>query len=338
MGKIRLGLMGFGEIGRNLFKLCLQDDQIEIVAISDIGRPEILHYLLTTLTLKNESVKLENNYFISSNGRARIMEGSSPAQVPWDAYGVDFVVDNTGKYRSCKEMEQHLKSGARRTILGFLPDDMIDRIIVMGVNDHTININDRLISPGSSTTNAAAIMLNILNKKFDIDAATLTAIHEYTADQPLRDTVGKDYRRSRSAAENIIPNFSPSVHWLPYIMPELKGKIEGFAINVPVSAGTLLDINTFLNKKEFTIEEVHAAVEEAAAKHPDIIEVVEDPIVSSDVINNSHSVVYDKQATMKSSGRILKTMLWYHSAVSLSARIKEIILAYDQLDRKGGVK
>lgn len=336
MGKIRLGLMGFGEIGRSLYKLSLEDDQIEVVAISDIGRPEILHYLLTALTLNSDSVKLEGNYFVSSNGRARIMQGASPKQVPWDAYGVDFVVDATGKYRSNADMKQHLEAGANRAIVAFLPDDEIDRLVVMGVNDASIKASDRLISAGSSTTNAAAIMLKILNDKFGVEAATLAAIHEYTADQPLRDTVGKDFRRSRSAAENIIPNNSPSVRWLPYVLPELAGKIEGLALNVPVSAGTLMDLNTFLRKPDFTIEDIHAAIEEAAVKMPEIIEVVNDPIVSSDIIGNTHSLIYDKQATMKSSGKIVKTMSWYHSATSLSARIKEVILAYDQLDKKGG--
>lgn len=338
MGKIRLGLMGFGEIGRSLYKLCLEDDRIEVVAISDIGNPDILHYLLTALTLKNDAVKLEKNYFVSEKGRTRIMQGASPQQVPWDAYDVDFVVDATGKYRSSNDMKHHLESGARRAIVAFLPDDMIDRLVVMGVNDQSIQATDRLISAGSSTTNAAAIMLKILNDAFGVEAASLAAIHEYTADQPLRDTVGKDFRRSRSAAENIIPNLSPSVRWLPYLLPELEGKIEGLALNVPVPAGTLMDLNTFLRKPDFSIDDVHAAIAAAAVHMPEIVEVVEDPIVSSDIIGNTHSLIYDKQATMKSAGKIVKTMSWYHSATSLSARIKEVILAYDQLDKKGGSK
>ncbi|MCX6269924.1 MAG: glyceraldehyde-3-phosphate dehydrogenase [Bacteroidetes bacterium] len=338
MGKIKLGIMGFGEIGRNLYNYCLEDDRIEVLAISDIGRPEILHYLLMAHKRAPIDVRLEGNYFVSANGKARIVQGVTPGQVPWDAFGVDFVVDSTGKYRTRREMEQHLESGAKRVIISFLPQDEIDNIVVMGANDHTIKASDKLISPGSATTNAVAVMLKILDKKFGVDHATLSAIHEYTADQPLRDVAGKDFRRSRSAAQNIIPNASPSVRWLPFILPEFKDKVDGCALNVPVPSGTLLDLNTFHKTSDFTIEDVHQAVTEAAETMPHILQVENDPIVSSDSIGNRHTVIYDKLASMKSAGRIVKTMSWYHSAASIPARIKELILAYDEADKKGGVK
>ena len=330
--------MGFGEIGRSLYRLCLEDERIEVVAISDIGCPEILHYLLTSTKGKALDVNLEGNFLVSSNGRARMLRGTTPSQVPWDSFDVDFVVDATGKYRNRAEMMEHIDSGAKRVILSFVPNDEIDRIVVMGVNEESIQVTDRLISPGSATTNASAILLKILDGAFGVDYATLTAIHAYTADQPLRDTAGLDFRRSRSAAENIIPNVSPSIRWLPVILPNLAGKIAGTALNVPVPSGSLLDLNTFLHKPNVTIDEVHAEMEKAAKRMPNILLIENDPIVSSDVIGVRQSVVYDKQATMKSSGRILKTMSWFHASVSLAARIKEIILAYDAIDKKGVTK
>jgi glyceraldehyde 3-phosphate dehydrogenase len=338
MKKIKLGIMGFGEIGRNLYRLCQEDDHIEVVAISDIGRPEILHYLLLAHAKELSDVQLEGNYLVSPNGKARILPGIAPGAVPWDAFGVDVIVDATGKYRSKAEMEKHLESGAKRVILSFLPTDEIDRVVIMGVNESTIRRTDRLISPGSATTNAAAILLKILDQNFGVDYAYFTTIHEYTTDQPLRDTAGRDFRRSRSAAENIIPNSSPSVKWIQQILPDLKGKIEGAALNVPVSAGSLLDLNTFLLNPAVTIEEIHHAIAVSAAEMPNIVQLENDPIVSSDVIDNRHSLVYDKQATMKSSGRIIKSMSWYHSAASIPARIKELILSYAELDEKGGNK
>ena len=223
-------------------------------------------------------------------------------------------------------------------IISFLPTDEIDNIVVLGVNDHTIKKSDRMISPGSATTNASALLLKILDDKFGVDYATLTAIHEYTADQPLRDVAGKDFRRSRSAAQNIIPNFSPSTRWLPYILPGIEGKVEGTALNVPVPSGTLLDLNTFMCRPDITLDEVQEAVAEKAAQIPHIIRVEMDPIVSSDVIGDQHSLIYDTQAAMKSKGRIIKTMSWYHSAASIPARIKELILAYDELDKNGGAQ
>ncbi|MHC1706290.1 MAG: type I glyceraldehyde-3-phosphate dehydrogenase [Bacteroidales bacterium] len=338
MGKIKLGLMGFGEIGRNLYNYCLADDRFEVVAISDIGQPEILHYLLVSHSKVKLNVRLENNYLVSESGKARMVHGIAPGHVPWDAFGVDFVVDATGKYQSKADMQAHLDAGARRVIMSFLPKDDIDNIVVVGVNDHTIKASDRMISPGSATTNASAILLKILDESFGVDYATLTAIHEYTADQPLRDLAGKDFRRSRSAAQNIIPNSSPSTRWLPYILPGMKGKVEGTALNVPVPSGTLLDLNTFLRKPGVSLDDVHQAVIEKAKEIPHILRVENDPIVSSDVIGDSHSVVYDVKAAMKTSGKIIKTMSWYHSAASIPARIKELILAYDELDKKGGAQ
>ncbi len=338
MGKIKLGIMGFGEIGRNLYNMCLEDDKIEVVAISDIGRPEILHYLLNALTPNGKQTQLEHNYLVSPNGKARLLNASLPGQVPWDAFDVDFVVDATGKFSSRAEMEKHLQAGAKRVMISFLPEDEIDRIVVMGVNEQTINANDKLISPGSATTNATAIMLKLMDENFGLEYANFTAIHEYTADQPLRDIAGSDFRRSRSAAENIIPNISPTVRWLPTIIPDMKGKVEGMALNVPISSGSLLDLNTFLRKKDISVADVDAAVMRAAAEKPGIIQFMEDPIVSSDVSGNRHSVVYDQQATMKSKGQIVKTMSWYHKASCFTQRIKDIMVAYDNLDKKGQVK
>ncbi len=334
MDKIRLGIMGFGEIGRHLYRSCLEDDKVEVVAISDIGKPEILHYLLTALTNRKIETKLEGNYLVSKNGRARMIQGSSPGTVPWDVFGADYVVDATGIFRSRAEMQKHLDAGAKRVILSTLPEDDADRIFIMGVNDNRIACSDRIISPGSSTTNAAIIMLKILDEAFGFDYAMLSTIHAYTADQPLRNTVGHDFRRSRSAVENIIPNTTPSPEWIQKIMPEYKGRIAGAALNVPVAAGSVLDLSTFLSKPNISIEEVHRAVEKKAEKYPDIIEVVNDPIVSSDVIGNRHSVIYDKMATLVTKKRMVKTLTWYHNTFALALRIKEIMLTYAECDKK----
>ena len=180
-------------------------------------------------------------------------------------------------------------------------------------------------------------MLKILSENFGVDYAMLTTVHSYTSDQPLRDKAGSDFRRSRSAAENIIPVDSDASKWIAHIMPELEGKIEGTALNVPVPNGSVLDLTTVL-KKGIKREDLNAAMEVAAAKWPNLIEVVNDPIVSTDVVDNKHSIVFDKQATMFSPGRMVKTLTWYHSAFAMAARVKELILAYHEADKKGGVK
>ena len=336
MNKIRLGIMGFGEIGRHLYRACLEDEKVEVVAISDIGKPEILHYLLVALANHKIETRLEGNYLISENGKARMIKGSTPGSVPWDLFEVDFVVDATGIFRSRAEMQKHLDAGTKRVILSTLPEDDADRIFIASVTDSGITYSDRIISPGSSTTNAAIIMLKILDEAFGFDYSMLSTIHAYTADQPLRNTVGHDFRRSRSAVENIIPNTTPSPEWIQKIIPEYKGRIEGTALNVPVAAGSVLDLTTMLRTSGVDIEEVHKAVEKSAKKYPDIIEVVDDPIVSSDVIGNRHSVIYDKQAAMITKKRMLKTLTWYHNTFALALRIKEIMVKYAELDKKGG--
>jgi glyceraldehyde 3-phosphate dehydrogenase len=341
MKKVRLGLMGFGEINRHLYRLCLEGEHIEVVAISDIGRPEILVYLLQAESKRKRGdvdVKLEGNYLVSRNGRARFVTGKGPGDVPWDTLGVDVVVDATGKYRTRAEMEGHLKGGAKRVILASLPDDDLDRIVINGVNDTTMKKSDKLISAGSSTTNATAIMLKILDEAFGVDYAMLTTVHSYTADQPLRDTAGSDFRRSRSAAENIIPNETPTPYWIQKILPEFQGRIEGTALNVPIPAGSLLDLTLVMRNPEVTIKQIDDAIEAAAKKLPGIFEIMEDPIVSVDVVGNRHSVIYDKQATMHSKGKMVKLLIWYHNSLAVASRIKDLIVAYDKLNTEGGSK
>jgi glyceraldehyde 3-phosphate dehydrogenase len=330
--------MGFGETGRHLYNACLQDDRIEVVAISDIGKPEILHYLLQSHMPKGKKVSLEGNHLISDNGRARMVQGITPSHVPWDAFEVDFVVDATGKYKSRAALASHLESGASRVILSGLPEDPIDRLAIIGVNQNHIQSADRIISAGSATTNAAALLIKILNENFGIDQVVVSSIHAYTADQPLRNVAGTDFRRSRSAAENIIPNTAPAIHWLQEIMPEMKGKIAGGALNVPVPEGSLLDLTAFLKTTEFSLDDILKAVIEASQQTPNLIEVMEDPIVSTDVIGNSHSLVYDVKAAMKSGSRLFKAIGWYHGYLSLAHRIKDLMLLYHQNDLKGGAK
>ncbi len=336
MKKIRIGLMGFGEIPRHIYRLCLNRDDIEIVAIADLGRPEILHYLLVAETKGGIDVKLDGNFLVSKNGKARLVMGGEPGDIPWDVFNVDVVVDGTGKYKSHEFMQKHHLAGAKRVILSNLPTNEIDRVVVMGVNDHTIKKSDKLISSGSATTNASAILLKIFNDAFGVDYAMLTTVHSYTSDQPLRDKAGTEFRRSRSAAENIIPNETPSPEWIQKIMPELKGKVEGSALNVPVPNGSLLDLTLIFKNNEVSLEMINKAVQEYADKFPEIIEMMDDPIVSSDVIGNTHSVVFDKNASIKSSGRMVKTLTWYHTAKAMAARIIDLISAYENLNKEGG--
>jgi glyceraldehyde 3-phosphate dehydrogenase len=234
-------------------------------------------------------------------------------------------------------MQKHLDAGANRVMLTTVPTDIIDRVVVRGINDHTILPTDKLVSPGSATTNASALMLKIFSDNFGIENAFFTSVHSYTADQPLRDRAGSDFRRSRSAAENIIPVDTIIQKWIEHILPFMTGKIDGTVLHVPVANGSVLDQTTIL-KKRISKEDLNSAMQAAADKYPHLIEIMNDPIVSTDVINNSHSIVFDTQATMVSPGRMVKTLSWYHTAYAMAARIIELIKLYDDIDRKGGKK
>jgi glyceraldehyde 3-phosphate dehydrogenase len=342
MNKVRLGIMGFGEIGRHIYRLCMEDDLFDVVAISDYGKPEILTYLLEAEVKSRIKVELEDGNFINSPaGRARVVTGGVPGDVPWDIFDVDVVVDATGIFKSRESLEKHLEAGAPHVVLSTLPQDEIDHIVVMGVNEGTIDVSDKIVSAGSATTNATALMLKFFDEKFGVDYAMLTTVHSYTSDQPLRDKAGVDFRRSRSAAENIIPNETPTPRWIPTILPQFKGKIEGTALNVPIPNGSLLDLNMIFRDNSVTIDQVNDLVAEAASELPNLIQVAEDPIVSSDVINNTHSVIFDKLATLKSQGRMIKTLVWYHTALAQACRILDVIREYHLLQEKkekGGSK
>jgi glyceraldehyde 3-phosphate dehydrogenase len=335
-GRIRVGLMGFGRIGRNFYRLVSESNAFEIPVISDVGKPEILHYLLQRDTVHGSfehEVALKDHQLLLDDGRqTELIRGIKPKDVPWNDYNVDVVIDATGKYLRKSDMQDHLSSGSNRVIVTSLPDEAIDRIVADGVNEDTIVDTDQMISAGSSTTSPTALILKILHHEFGLEWAMMTTIHAYTSDQPLADTAGEDYRRSRSAAENIIPNDTPTAKWLGVVLPEFKGKFDGIALNVPVPDGSCVDLTCQLAPGDVSVDAINNAVRAAAKKMPDIIEVIDDPIVSSDVIGNRHSLVFDAKATMKTSGRFIKVIGWYDNGWGHAARLLDIIRAYSQLN------
>ncbi len=332
--------MGFGRIGRNLYRLASETDDVLIAAISDIGSPEILHYLLQRDSIHGtfkHAVKLENNRLELEDRRsADMISGVAPGDVSWRDYGVDLVVDATGKYSRKAHMKAHLEAGAQRVLLSTLPGDEIDRLVVVGLNEDTITLEDRMVSAGSSTTNAVALMLAILDRAFGVEQALMTTVHAYTADQPLADTAGKDFRSSRSAAENIIPNDSPTPQWIGTILPDFTGDLAGIALNVPVADGSCADVTFRFQSADITVNDVNRAMVAAADGMPDIIEATTDPIVSSDVIGNRHSLVFDQRATLKGAGRLVKTLGWYDNGWGHASRLLDVIHAYARLGRNGG--
>ncbi len=335
--KIRIGLKGFGEIPRHLFRLFEEDGRFDVVVISEYGKADILSYLLRMETKGKFKAKTENNFIVTDNMKSRIIPGGEPGSTPWDMFDIDFVIDGTWDYRSNADMEKHIQAGAKRVLLTSVPTDEIDRIVINGVNDHLISISDRKISAGSATLNAAALMIKLLDENFGVEYAGFTAVHSYTSDQALRDKAGVDYRRSRSAAENIIPLHTVMPRWLAHIFPSLKGKVDATIMNVPVPNGSMLDLTTGM-KTRVREEEVLDVIKKAHQANTSLIRIANDPIVSTDVVGGSESILFDKKAMMVTSGKMLKTISWYHAAYSVAVRLKEVILAYHELDKKGGIQ
>jgi glyceraldehyde 3-phosphate dehydrogenase len=336
-GKIRIGIMGLGQIGRHLYHLALEKDDIEIVAVADIGKPEIIEYLLKSDGMDEPSCKLQDNYLISEKFHTRMLRLARPEEVPWDVLGVDCVVDATGRYRRRRDLEAHLRAGARRVILASLPSEPIDRIVIPGVNESHATGTDKMISAGSATTNAFALLLQSLDQALGVDCASLTTVHAYSSDQSLQDYAQEDFRRSRSAAENIIPNNNESARWVEIVLPKFAGKLSGYALNVPVQRGSLLDVNCVMRDGNVTVEQVNNAMRAAAVEHPDLIGVTDDPIVSSDVIGCRQSLLFDSRATLKAGKKIVKVLAWYES-LGHACRVLDVVRHYSRLDGIGGEK
>lgn len=330
MSRIRIGLMGLGRIGRQIYRLALNDDRFDVVAISDIGQPKILQHLLNKSMGKGEKVRLESNYLIANGMESRLLPANHPTEIPWDVLGADVVIDATGRFRSADQLQPHLNNGADRVILSVLPDSDVDRVILWGVNEQTATRDDRIVSAGSGSTTATALALKVISDAYEINQATMTSVHAYTSDQSLQDYAGPDYRRSRAGANNIIPNETPALKWVQRTLPILDGRLTGYALNVPVQVGSMLDVTVSLVEPLKDIEEIRELFIEAAKEMPGLIETTDEPIVSSDVRGSSCSLLVDLQATMRAGKRMVKLISW-HETLGHAKRILDVAALYDGL-------
>ena len=335
--RINIALFGFGRIGRNIFRLGYDNPKYNFVAISDFGSAEVLHYLLVRDSIHGsikDNVILDGNYLVVKEQRTRIIKGGIPGTIPWDVFDVDVVIDATGKFFMKKELTNHIQSGAKRVFITRNPKDKIDRIVIPGINESSIQASDKIISTTSATTQALALMVKILDDNFGINRAMMTTVHAYTADQPLADSAGIDLRRSRSAVENIIPNSTRAPSIVEKILPQLSGKLDGIAFNVPVPNGSCIDLTTEL-KKNPSVDSINRVMNEyAISSMRGVLGYTSDPIVSSDVIGMEETMIYDEKATMITNETLLKTLCWYDNGWGFSKRILEMIDAYETLEKK----
>ncbi len=330
MEKIKVAINGFGRIGRNVFKIALERNHLEIVGINDITDTKTLAYLLKYDSTQGKfqgDVSYDAEHLIVNGKKIKVSAEKNPAQIPWSEKP-DVVIESTGKFTS-RESDKggygdHLKNGAKKVILTVPAKDEIDRMIVIGVNDDDLQPTDTCVSNASCTTNCLAPIVKILNDNFGVENGFMTTVHAYTNDQMILDAPHKDLRRARSAAVSQIPTTTGAAKAVGKVIPSLKGKLDGIAIRVPTPTGSVVDFVANL-KREVTKEEINAAVK-AAAEGPmkGILEYCEDPIVSVDVIHNPHSSIFDAQSTMV-IGKMVKILSWYDNEWGYSCRVVDLI-------------
>ena len=325
MATIKVGINGFGRIGRRVFRLLLQHPEIEVVAINDIADAKTLSHLVKydsihgVLQRKVEStthsIKVDDTSYPFTSQAAI-------SKIPWQ--GVDIVIEATGKFKTKLALEQHISSGAKKVILCVPPLDDQIKMIVAGVNDHMLTPEDCIISNASCTTNNAAPMLKLIHDAFQIEQAYITTVHSYTTDQSLHDQPHKDLRRARAAGQSIVPTTTGAAKALTKLFPDLNNVIGGCGIRVPVANGSLCDI-TLNVKKKTSIQEVNTLFEKAAnGPLKGILQYTQDPIVSIDIVGNTHSCVLDSEMTSV-IGKMIKIIGWYDNETGYSSRIIDLM-------------
>ena len=326
---IRIGINGFGRIGRNVFRIMHARDDLEVVLINDLAPPDSLAHLLKYDTVMGRfggDVSAAEGALNVDGKAVKVTAERDPKNIPWKDNQVDYVIEATGIFRKRAEIAAHLDAGASKVLLTVPPKDEIDAMVVLGVNDDDLKAEHQIISNASCTTNCLAPVAKVLLDSFGVRRGLVTTIHAYTNDQRLADMIHKDLRRARAAAQNIIPTTTGAARAVGKVIPALSGKLDGMAVRVPVVNGSLVDLVAVLDK-ETTAADVNAAMK-AAAEGPmqGVLEYTEDPIVSSDIIGNEHSSIFDASSTMLIDANMVKVLSWYDNEWGYSCRVVDLLL------------
>ena len=325
---IKVGINGFGRIGRLVFRALHARDGFEVVCINDLADNETLAALLARDSVHGKfpgTVSCDGDNIVVDGTPIRATTEKNPAELPWKELKVDFVVESTGVFRSRDKIQLHLDAGAPRVLLTVPAKDEIDATIVLGVNDGELKPEHRIISNASCTTNCLAPIAMVLEETFWIENGLMTTCHAYTNDQNVNDMIHSDVRRARAAAVNIIPTTTGAAKAVGKVLPALDGKLNGIALRVPVVDGSVVDLTVNL-KKATTVKEINAAMK-AAAEGPlkGILEYSEEGLVSTDIIGNKHSSVFDSQMTMGVSDKCFKLISWYDNEIGYSTRVVDLM-------------
>ncbi|MCX2976893.1 type I glyceraldehyde-3-phosphate dehydrogenase [Candidatus Marimicrobium litorale] len=326
---MRIAINGFGRIGRSVFRIIEDRDDMEVVAINDLFDNDALRYLLAYDTVMGPFGKrlvLEEDHFVTDKGRVKLLNEPSPADLPWSELGIDAVVEATGVFRKRKQLEGHLNAGAQRVVLTVPAKDPVDYTVVLGVNEEGLNATHQLVSNASCTTNCLAPMARVLDDAFGIEEGVINTVHAYTNDQRLADVPHSDWRRSRAAAENIIPTSTGAAKAVGEVLPGLAGKLHGIAARVPVPDGSVVDLFVRLSRR-VSVSDVNEVVLQASesSRLQGILQYSDVPIVSTDIIGNAHSSIYDSGFTGITGGRYLRVLNWYDNEWGYSCRVCDLL-------------
>lgn len=328
---MKIAINGFGRIGRNVFKIAMEREGMEVIALNDLTSPKTLAHLLkydSTYGVYNKKIESTENSIIVDGKEIKIFAEKNPKDLPWGKLGVDVVIESTGIFRKASSekggYKDHILAGAKKVILTVPAADTIDQTIVIGVNDNELNTSFEAFSNASCTTNCLAPIAKVLNDNFEIIDGLMTTIHAYTNDQVILDGPHSDLRRARSAAQNIIPTTTGAAAAIGQVLPELAGKLNGSAMRVPIPTGSIVDL-TVRVKGSPSVIEVNAAIQKAAqGSMKGIIEYTEDPIVSSDIVGNPHSSIFDSLSTMVMDNGLVKILSWYDNEMGYSNRVVDL--------------
>jgi glyceraldehyde 3-phosphate dehydrogenase len=326
---LKVAINGFGRIGRSVFRILEEVEGVDLVAVNDLFDHDALRYLLqydTVMGNFGKSLALEDDHLVTPKSRVAMLSERDPAALPWAEMGVDVVVEATGVFRTREQLQAHLDAGAGRVLLTVPAKDEIDYTVVLGVNDAGLNPDHRIISNASCTTNCLAPMAKILHEAFGIEEGVIDTVHAYTNDQRLADVPHTDWRRSRAAAQNIIPTSTGAAKAVGQVLPDLQGRLHGIAARVPVADGSVVDLFVTLATR-VTVDDVNAAVREASESEAlrGILQYGDAPIVSSDIIGNPYSSIYDAAFTAVSGGKYLRTLNWYDNEWGYSSRVCDLL-------------
>ncbi len=327
---MKVAINGFGRIGRAVFRIIAErnDPDLQVVAVNDLTDDDTLAHLLKYDSVFGRfpgTVEVGNNEMRAGGQTVAMLMERDPAALPWAELGVDVVVESTGVFRDRASLEKHLTAGAKRVLLTVPAKDPVDATVVLGVNGETMTPDTKLVSNASCTTNCLAPLAKVLDDAFGIERGLMTTVHAYTNDQTIADSPHKDLRRARHAAVNIIPTTTGAARAVGKVLPHLDGKLDGMAMRVPVPDGSIVDFVAEL-KTDVTVDQVNAAFKAAAAGElKGILEYVEDPIVSSDIIGNPHSSIFDSELTAVMGGNMVKVVSWYDNEWGYSSRVVDML-------------